>query len=385
MPSYSEWRYYGLSKERFDELSYRVSRDNIKFLRTASAAGAICASVFGLIFLLTPTERLRGIGLLIFAVIATLFNFIGWRLRNEDSRSVTGKVNGLIFWFQILILSICIYCGGILNEYPAALVVGGLIAIPIAFDVSPKRNIAVVLTSLVALGVCSFIFKDIISWTHDVVNGICASVMGLTISWKKSKDKWEHEDTLDLVEKRNIDLFKDSTTDPLTGLMNRRNAFERLEVLAAESHISNRPIVCMIMDVDYFKKYNDSYGHPEGDKLLAGLGQLLLNMASAYDVNISRIGGEEFMAFWFPVSASDSVKFAGDILAQVHELDHPEKDKGKHATISIGIFDAVAGDADTGEQIYIKADRAVYAAKENGRDRYEFYEPSMGMGDINGQ
>ncbi|MCR5311916.1 MAG: GGDEF domain-containing protein [Lachnospiraceae bacterium] len=378
MLSYSEWRYYGLSKERFDELSYRVARDNIKFLRTASATGAICASLFGLVFLLSPTEKLRGIGLLVFSVISTLFNFIGWKLKNEDSCSVTGKVNRLIFWFQIMILSICIYCGGVLNDYPAALVVGGLIAVPIAFDLSPKRNIAVVLTALVALGVCSFYFKDIVACTHDLVNGIIATVMGLTISWKKSKDKWEHEDTLDLVEKRNIDLFRDSTTDPLTGLMNRRNAFERLEVMAAESHISNKPIVCMIMDVDYFKKFNDSYGHPEGDKLLAGLGRILLNMASAYDVNISRIGGEEFMAFWVPVSDSDSAKFASDVLAQVHELDHPEKAKGKHATISIGIFDGVAGESDTGNRIYTKADRAVYAAKENGRDRYEFYDPSTG-------
>lgn len=370
------WRYLDMSRETVENLSYRVSYDNLRVLRTIGYAFSIIAVISSACYFLIGRDWVRGLELIGFSMLSFIIFIEAKRLLGMQSTDVVRHANRIITVFQLLTLAEASFLGLYDHIHPAGIIIAALIAMPVSFDLFPKRNLIAVLTGLVCFNVGSFILKSREIFVYDVVNTTIVAAVGLILAWKKAKDKWEHEDATELIEKQNSTLYKSSTTDPLTGLTNRRTAFAKLEVMTAEAHVSNKEIVCLIMDVDNFKKYNDTYGHPEGDKLLASLGEILCDMAKVYDVNISRIGGEEFMAFWRPVSSMDSKKFAREVIFRVHEIRHPDAGKGIHSTVSIGIYDSVPGDTVSANEVYVMADKALYLAKSNGRDRYEYYDKS---------
>ncbi|HBH39045.1 MAG TPA: sensor domain-containing diguanylate cyclase [Curvibacter sp.] len=164
------------------------------------------------------------------------------------------------------------------------------------------------------------------------------------------------------VDELNRRLTELATTDSLTGLHNRR-AFEhalKLELAIAERRLT--PLSLLIVDVDHFKQVNDQYGHPAGDKVLQTLARQLSAVARSIDV-VARIGGEEFAALLPNTDTAGALAVAERMRVLVAEADWT----GMPITVSIGT--ATLQRNETGVGLKERADQALYAAKEGGRNR----------------
>jgi two-component system cell cycle response regulator len=160
-----------------------------------------------------------------------------------------------------------------------------------------------------------------------------------------------------------------SITDPLTGLYNRRR-FE--EVLDAEFNKSSRynfPLSCMMMDIDHFKTVNDTYGHSVGDTVIKDFALIIKQCIRDVDTP-SRWGGEEFIVLAPMTPKSTALTPARRILQSV--VDHAFTGMGdKKVTVSIGIADLSNSGIDSAGKLVQAADKALYEAKKNGRNRVE--------------
>jgi len=158
-----------------------------------------------------------------------------------------------------------------------------------------------------------------------------------------------------------------ATTDPLTGLFNRRafvTSLER-EIARAERHPS--PISLLVLDLDHFKSVNDSYGHGIGDVVLAALGAELRRRSRASDL-LGRWGGEEFLLALPSTNEAGALTMAERIRESVTRLEVADaRGETIPLTVSIGVAERVAGE--TVDALVDRADRAMYEAKLAGRNR----------------
>ena len=164
--------------------------------------------------------------------------------------------------------------------------------------------------------------------------------------------------------------------DPLTGLYNRRYMQEFLDREIHRSRRSERPLSLMMIDIDYFKRYNDTYGHPAGDDALRLVGDALRNSVRAEDL-ACRYGGEEFILILPECALQPAAVRAEEVRTRLEEL-HAERagELPGSVTISIG----VAGFPETTDKfdLLLKfADEALYQAKHEGRDRVIVARPEQ--------
>jgi len=158
-------------------------------------------------------------------------------------------------------------------------------------------------------------------------------------------------------------------TDALTGLPNRRSALNRLNEVVSEARRHNTPLSCIMIDIDHFKLINDSYGHNVGDRVLRKIADIFNTTARSYDM-VSRIGGEEFLVICARSTLSDSKQLAERLRMAIHSMRLNIEDKTIQASISLGVA-AWNEHMTAGEDMTRAADRALYQAKQNGRDRVE--------------
>lgn len=167
------------------------------------------------------------------------------------------------------------------------------------------------------------------------------------------------------------ELQKLATTDPLTQVFNRRYFFERAGELIQAQHL-DRPLAMVLIDIDHFKQVNDALGHAAGDRVLTTFADLCRKMIREVDL-FARLGGEEFV-WLMPDTDAEQARQAAEqvrlattrLLVEVGENQIP-------ITISSGVA-AWAGPHDTLESILHRADLALYAAKEAGRNRVVVWE-----------
>jgi len=160
----------------------------------------------------------------------------------------------------------------------------------------------------------------------------------------------------------NATLVELSETDKLTGLKNRRFFQEKLEQQFNSFYETAKPFSLCILDIDHFKKVNDTFGHQAGDAVLVQLAQLLSQRAGNEDI-VARYGGEEFVII-LPETEIVAAKELGEQIRQTVALDNWPTGQ---VTISIGM--ATVTLEDTGTTLIKNADDALYASKENGRNQ----------------
>lgn len=174
----------------------------------------------------------------------------------------------------------------------------------------------------------------------------------------------------------NKQLEKLSYIDPLTQLLNRRGLVERLEIDWRANKRKKEELSIMLLDIDYFKPYNDNYGHPQGDLCLQKFSQVLTNCMHRPADSIARYGGEEFLII-LPATPIEGARFKAEkiINALLNEsILHEHSQVAKYVTTSIGISSTKFGAVDYTELIK-QADSALYLAKHKGRNRRVIYQP----------
>jgi len=161
--------------------------------------------------------------------------------------------------------------------------------------------------------------------------------------------------------------------DPLTGVANRRSLIAALDRDVARAVRMREPIALMMVDIDHFKDVNDQYGHPAGDQVLCNVVQVLRQRVRAQDL-VGRYGGEEFMVVLPDTGLAGAEQLARELCKAV-EVSRCQVEglegQGISVTVSIGLFGGRLESGDSWDMLIAAADRALYQAKENGRNRVE--------------
>lgn len=193
----------------------------------------------------------------------------------------------------------------------------------------------------------------------------------LRLTWQKEAASRELGRLTDSLQDRNHQLTDLANIDELTGLGNRRILNKVLRNEISRARRSGTWLSVILIDVDYFKKYNDNYGHPAGDEVLRRMGALM-QRAAARRVGevVARYGGEEFMVILPAAKLPDAIRTAERIKRLLHEehIPHEFSDVSDRVTISQGVFSLQPdANADPG-LITESADAALYRAKHKGRN-----------------
>ena len=162
--------------------------------------------------------------------------------------------------------------------------------------------------------------------------------------------------------------------DALTGIFNRRFFDENLNRLMKSQSRSNGMLSLMMIDIDFFKRYNDKYGHSMGDNCLKAVANTLTQCLTRADDFVARYGGEEFVVVMPNTNETGARSIASKLLENVRELGIPhEKSKAANCvTISIGVTSGTVNYLQSGEDYIQKADEMLYESKRNGRNKYTF-------------
>ena len=172
--------------------------------------------------------------------------------------------------------------------------------------------------------------------------------------------------TREKLEEQAEQLKSLASTDELTALLNRREMKYRSALVLEQAARSRQSVGLLMLDIDHFKKINDTFGHLEGDRVLKQLGQLLKGFGRQTDL-ISRFGGEEFLLMLPDTSKTDTLLFC----QRLHKLITQIKVGDSTLKASIGV--SISTDKVSFTDLFAQADNALYKAKSLGRDRTEVY------------
>lgn len=173
-------------------------------------------------------------------------------------------------------------------------------------------------------------------------------------------------------------LQKLSSLDGLTGIANRRQFDEVLNVEWQRAMRHSRNLAVIILDIDFFKLYNDHYGHQQGDECLKRVAASLDEAAARETDLVARYGGEEFTVILPETDAEGALTVAEALRANVQkqQIPHAKSKVSEYVSISVGVASAVPEQGTRAESIVALADKALYLAKEEGRNRVKAHVPA---------
>lgn len=208
---------------------------------------------------------------------------------------------------------------------------------------------------------------DLLPWRDDrgrVVGGM-AVVRDVTVQWERQRELAARVDQLRELADR----------DGLTGLYNHRTFMERLAQAVEEARQAKRSLALLMIDLDYFKVYNDALGHPQGDRLLEEFARVLAECVRETDL-VARYGGDEFTVMLAGADSTAAVEVAERIRQTVARHPFPGREvlPDGRLTVSIGLA-FYPSSARTCADLVRRADAALYEAKRTARNRVEVYAP----------
>lgn len=169
----------------------------------------------------------------------------------------------------------------------------------------------------------------------------------------------------------NLELLRLVNVDSLTGLANRRHFDESLHLEWKRAMRNRSPLAVLMVDIDCFKSYNDTYGHISGDEALRKVAEIIQKNVMRPADQASRYGGEEFVVILPETHPDGARQLAEAIRRNVEELriPHAGSTVSSYLTLSIGVAGAVPEDGEDPISLVKKADAALYQAKQSGRNR----------------
>ncbi|MDL2225653.1 GGDEF domain-containing protein [Eubacteriales bacterium OttesenSCG-928-M02] len=364
-----KWLQYGFTKQEIESCQAPINQHNMVNVRAISAIAMGMMVVFSFFPLFVEGKLPKAIGHFIAAAVECLvYLYARRKLRQNDVTQTNSFFAFCVFFLTLMFFGIQM---GVLEmrEGLAANFMIFLICGQITFVFPPFRLLMVnvlVIGTFIGLSVC---LKSPVYWNIDAVNAIVSGICSQGFGWYVSRVLLkEMLASRHMEEERNF-FREESETDALTGLSNRRYFFTTAQYYL-DAWLTAHKTVCMLMiDLDFFKNYNDNYGHPEGDKVLAAVGGVLKQVGEAEGIFPARVGGEEFAVLFAENRQAEAERFAKKLGQMIYDLKipHAYSDVAPYITASIGLY-LFRGERITLEQMYQKADSALYHAKWSGRN-----------------
>lgn len=204
----------------------------------------------------------------------------------------------------------------------------------------------------------------IATWLVAALLFLAVRIVGLNRELRRRKVReLELMEINGLLDTRSRQLEEMARTDPLTGVFNRQGIEEAIKIGLKEWRLHRKPLSVIMLDVDFFKEINDTHGHSVGDRVLAGLSELMQKNIRS-DELLARWGGEEFVLVCRNAPLKQGGKLAEKLrtLVESHQFENNIK-----VTVSIGV--ATLTDGETLDQLFVRADKALYQAKHAGRNQ----------------
>jgi diguanylate cyclase (GGDEF)-like protein len=378
-----KWGFFGIDGSDYAKCQKNVFRHNVK---------AVCFSSITIAFLMTllffyPEMRGESNRLIFFipAVIELAIFCVSFFLVKRDYINKI-QANTLVALFVTTTAGFCI---AVLINFGLAYAISFSLFFFIFEVVFIFRPIAVILINLIISAafyvVCIFFSNKNAGEIFDgrllvFLNILTASILGCLLNLFTSRS---HVKNLimnhSLIEERNF-YREESVRDVLTGLNNRRSFDQSVNFyISVCTHV--RQTVCVVMmDVDYFKLYNDYYGHLKGDFVLQSIGKVLKQLIEEEHVYSARVGGEEFIMLWTENRTIECERIVLKLRQLIIDLNIPhEKSKAAPVvTASFGVYIMRGGSQSSAGELYRMADTALYKAKEWGRNRIVLFDSQNG-------
>jgi diguanylate cyclase (GGDEF)-like protein len=176
----------------------------------------------------------------------------------------------------------------------------------------------------------------------------------------------------DQLARQNARLAELASIDELTGTKNRRRFREDLDLLFTQAIRLRSPLSLIMLDIDHFKQFNDTFGHPAGDEVLHRVGSILNTSVRAHDV-VARYGGEEFVVLLPATDADEALEVAERLRIAISSRTWLHR----QVTASLGVATTVP-DVSTTAKLLNQADQALYQSKQDGRDRITHHRECAG-------
>lgn len=244
-----------------------------------------------------------------------------------------------------------------------------LLAITLLMGLRFRTALIVVTAVLLAYAMAAFSSPDVGSWTGELFRLSCAAVLGLIGAFILERQARQNFLSTSL-------LSQYALRDGLTLLGNKRKLDEHLLQIARQAERDGTRFGLIMIDVDFFKQYNDIYGHVRGDKCLRQLASVLEAAAKRPLDLAARYGGEEFVLVLYGVRERDLMQIAESLGAHLEQLaiPHSGSEVSPYVTISMGVVAQSKDQPRSPTTLLQKADAALYQAKNRGRNRIVRYQ-----------
>ncbi|MCF4847737.1 GGDEF domain-containing protein [Acinetobacter baumannii] len=232
---------------------------------------------------------------------------------------------------------------------------------------------------LIGILVSTYLNGDI-DWTFLNRTYTFSSFLGMTLAYATDRQHRENYLQNCMIELNRIELMQQaqqlsllSQQDALTGLANRRYLDETLDNEWRRALRHETPLTIMMVDIDFFKPYNDSLGHLKGDQCLKDIATAISSIAARSGDLVARYGGEEILLL-FPMTNAQQAKIQAERLMNAIKkiaIVHPCSSVSPYVTISVGVATTIPRLNDSISAFVSRADHALYQAKTNGRNQYQ--------------
>jgi diguanylate cyclase (GGDEF)-like protein len=369
-----QWRWYTLGREQYHECISKIFINNMPSLRLANIMVIVLACCFVLYPVLVEKNFLKASLYFATAFIALLLAVYS---KNKIKQSVQGKpINNrliyiltTIYYANVILFGIYMSVLSDPNNY-AVVFMCILICALFLFINPPLYNLCITLVAVVIFIVSTVLVKSRQNWSVDVINVLFAGSISLFFNWQITRLRLTALLGVSKLENERNRYYNQSTIDELTQLRNRRDFTQTFQRYLSNYRTSDDWLCIAIFDIDFFKRYNDHYGHTKGDDCLRAIGGMLNTLRETMGLYSARVGGEEFAILWFEndLSHINTVVARLNALIREFKIPHEKSRLEPYVTISTGVYVERCGSSSDMRALYDLADKALYFAKSSGRN-----------------
>ncbi len=362
------WRYLGYDRDTVQRYHAETDRANLRTIQRMCLLALTLTALLLVFFGPMLRHSSRIITAVAFAAFLVIFHLSIGRMLNTFPFGSIQHAKALVFLFSSVMYLCGIYSGTQFSSGElGVLSVWMFLLVQISFDIAPLQNLLTVIPYAVVFLLISKETKTTQRWQMDCIYTTLSVIVGLFVSYHQSRMALDNIIAKRNLQKTNFALYHTATTDELTGLMNRRMLFDRYDAILGDCASAQSSIACVVLDIDDYKQFNDSYGHPEGDALLRRIGAKLRNYSQETGIDIGRIGGEEFLAVWQEENIARCECVAEDLRCAIERMAIPHAGALDHEQVTVSVGLCLLPHTKT-QGAYLYADKALYHAKDAGKN-----------------